>query len=146
MLSKTCEYAVRAVIYIAQQTKDGNRVGIKDVAKGIDSPEYFIAKILQEMVRKNLLQSTKGPNGGFHLDEKYMKNSLAVIVRHFDGDKIFSGCALGLKRCSEKNPCPLHQQFKEIRNTLKHLLETTTINQLVEKLDSQEVFLKLNLE
>ncbi|WP_313636468.1 Rrf2 family transcriptional regulator [Empedobacter sp.] len=146
MLSKTCEYAVRAVIYIAQQTKDGNRVGIKDVAKGIDSPEYFIAKILQEMVRKNLLQSTKGPNGGFHLDEKYMKNSLAVIVRHFDGDKIFSGCALGLKRCSEKNPCPLHQQFKEIRNTLKHLLDTTTINQLVEKLDSQEVFLKLNLE
>lgn len=146
MLSKTCEYAVRAVIYIAQQTKDGNRVGIKDVAKGIDSPEYFIAKILQEMVRKNLLQSTKGPNGGFHLDEKYMKNSLAVIVRHFDGDKIFSGCALGLKRCSEKNPCPLHQQFKEIRNTLKHLLETTTINQLVEKLDSQEVFLKLNIE
>lgn len=146
MLSKTCEYAVRAVIYIAQQTKDGNRVGIKDVAKGIDSPEYFIAKILQEMVRKNLLQSTKGPNGGFHLDEKDMKNSLAVIVRHFDGDKIFSGCALGLKRCSEKNPCPLHQQFKEIRNTLKHLLETTTINQLVEKLDSQEVFLKINLE
>ncbi|MFV0228121.1 Rrf2 family transcriptional regulator [Empedobacter falsenii] len=146
MLSKTCEYAVRAVIYIAQQTKDGKRVGIKDVAKGIDSPEYFIAKILQEMVRKNLLQSTKGPNGGFHLDEKDMKNSLAVIVRHFDGDKIFSGCALGLKRCSEKNPCPLHQQFKEIRNTLKHLLETTTINQLVEKLDSQEVFLKLNLE
>ncbi|NOJ75601.1 RrF2 family transcriptional regulator [Empedobacter stercoris] len=146
MLSKTCEYAVRAVIYIAQQTKDGNRVGIKDVAKEIDSPEYFIAKILQEMVRKNLLQSTKGPNGGFHLDEKDMKNSLAVIVRHFDGDKIFSGCALGLKRCSEKNPCPLHQQFKEIRNTLKHLLETTTINQLVEKLDSQEVFLKLNLE
>ncbi|MFV0231521.1 Rrf2 family transcriptional regulator [Empedobacter falsenii] len=146
MLSKTCEYAVRAVIYIAQQTKDGNRVGIKDVARGIDSPEYFIAKILQEMVRKNLLQSTKGPNGGFHLDEKDMKNSLAVIVRHFDGDKIFSGCALGLKRCSEKNPCPLHQQFKEIRNTLKHLLETTTINQLVEKLDSQEVFLKLNLE
>lgn len=52
MLSKTCEYAVRAVIYIAQQTKDGNRVGIKDVAKGIDSPEYFIAKILQEMVQK----------------------------------------------------------------------------------------------
>ncbi len=146
MLSKTCEYAIRAVIYIAQQTKDGNRVGIKDVAKGIDSPEYFIAKILQEMVRKNLLQSTKGPNGGFHLDEKDMKNSLAVIVRHFDGDKIFSGCALGLKRCSEKNPCPLHQQFKEIRNTLKHLLEITTINQLVEKLDSQEVFLKLNLE
>lgn len=146
MLSKTCEYAVRAVIYIAQQTKDGNRVGIKDVAKGIDSPEYFIAKILQEMVRKNLLQSTKGPNGGFHLDEKYMKNSLAVIVRHFDGDKIFNGCALGLKQCSETSPCPLHDQFKGIRNNLKQLLESTTIRDLVEKLETKNVFLRLNFE
>lgn len=146
MLSKTCEYAIRALIYIAKQTKERNRVGIKDVAKGIDSPEYFIAKILQEMVRQNLLQSTKGPTGGFHLDQNDMNNSLAVIVRHFDGDKIFSGCALGLKQCSEKNPCPLHNQFKEIRNSLKHLLETTTINQLVDKLESKDVFLKLKIE
>ena len=96
MLSKTCEYAIRALIYIGQQTKEGNKVGIKDIANGIDSPEYFIAKILQEMVRKNLLQSTKGPTGGFHLDKKDLKNSLAVIVRHFDGDKIFETLKLNL--------------------------------------------------
>lgn len=146
MLSKTCKYAIRALIYIAQQTKEGYKVGIKEIAKGIDSPEYFIAKILQEMVRQNLLQSTKGPTGGFHLSEKDLNNSLAVIVRQFDGDKIFSGCALGLKQCSEKNPCPLHHQFKEIRNTLKDLLETTTFTMLVDRLESKEVFLKLNLE
>lgn len=146
MLSKTCEYAIRALIYTAQQTNEGHRVGVKDVAKGIDSPEYFIAKILQEMVRKNFLQSTKGPTGGFHLSEENLSNSLAVIVRQFDGDKIFNGCALGLKQCSEKNPCPLHNQFKEIRNGLKNMLESTTIKMLVDKLESKKVFLKLSLE
>ena len=146
MLSKTCEYAIRALIYTAQQTNEGHRVGVKDVAKGIDSPEYFIAKILQEMVRKNFLQSTKGPTGGFHLSEENLSNSLAVIVRQFDGDKIFNGCALGLKQCSEKNPCPLHNQFKEIRNGLKNMLESTTIKMLVDKLESKKLFLKLILE
>ncbi|WP_312133622.1 Rrf2 family transcriptional regulator [Empedobacter sp.] len=146
MLSKTCEYAIRALIYTAQQTNEGHRVGVKDVAKGIDSPEYFIAKILQEMVRKNFLQSTKGPTGGFHLSEENLSNSLAVIVRQFDGDKIFNGCALGLKQCSEKNPCPLHNQFKEIRNGLKNMLESTTIKMLVDKLESKKLFLKLSLE
>lgn len=146
MLSKTCEYAIRALIYTAQQTNEGHRVGVKDVAKGIDSPEYFIAKILQEMVRKNFLQSTKGPTGGFHLSEENLSNSLAVIVRQFDGDKIFNGCALGLKQCSEKNPCPLHNQFKDIRNGLKNMLESTTIKMLVDKLESKKLFLKLSLE
>ena len=146
MLSKTCEYAIRALIYIAQQTKEGNRIGIKEVAKGIDSPEYFIAKILQEMTKRNLLQSTKGPNGGFHLNDTNLDNSLALIVREFDGDKIFNGCALGLKQCSEKNPCTLHDQFKGIRNNLKQLLESTTIRMLVDKLETKNVFLKLNIE
>ena len=146
MLSKTCEYAIRALIYTAQQTNEGHRVGVKDVAKGIDSPEYFIAKILQEMVRKNFLQSTKGPTGGFHLSEENLSNSLAVIVRQFDGDKIFNGCALGLKQKKKKNPCPLHNQFKEIRNGLKNMLESTTIKMLVDKLESKKLFLKLSLE
>ena len=146
MLSKTCEYAIRALTFIAQQTKDGNKISIKDVAKGIDSPEYFIAKILQEMKRKDLLQSTKGPTGGFHLNETNLNNSLANIVKEFDGDKIFNGCALGLKQCSETSPCPLHDQFKGIRNSLKQLLESTTIRDLVEKLETKNVFLRLNFE
>ncbi|WP_313636417.1 Rrf2 family transcriptional regulator [Empedobacter sp.] len=121
-------------------------MSIKDVAKGIDSPEYFIAKILQEMTRKDLLQSTKGPTGGFHLNETNLNNSLANIVKEFDGDKIFNGCALGLKQCSETSPCPLHDQFKGIRNNLKQLLESTTIRDLVEKLETKNVFLRLNFE
>ena len=70
MFSKTCEYAIRALIFIAQKSKDRSRISIKDISSGIDSPEYFIAKILQDLSRKGFVQSAKGPNGGFYMEGK----------------------------------------------------------------------------
>ncbi|MVT09134.1 RrF2 family transcriptional regulator [Chitinophaga tropicalis] len=142
MFSKTCEYAIRAVIYIAQQTKDGSKVGIKDIARGIDSPEHFIAKILQDLSRKGLIQSLKGPTGGFFLDESDRKTSLAEIVKAVDGDEIFSGCALGLKQCSDKEPCPMHHEFVKIRKNISDVLTKARLGDLEEKLDKKLTFLK----
>lgn len=142
MFSKTCEYALRALIYITQQTKDGGRIGIKDIAVGIDSPEYFIAKILQDLSRKGFVQSAKGPTGGFYLDNISLNRSLADIVIEMDGDKIFSSCALGLKECSETHPCPVHNEFKDIRSNLYKLLSKKKISNFVEELDAHELFLK----
>jgi Rrf2 family protein len=142
MFSKTCEYALRALIYITQQTKNGGRIGIKDIAAGIDSPEYFIAKILQDLSRKGFVQSAKGPTGGFYLDSVSLNRSLADIVKEMDGDKIFSGCALGLKECSETHPCPVHNEFKHIRNNLQKMLNDMKIGDFVDQLDAQLTFLK----
>lgn len=142
MFSKTCEYALRALIYITQQTKDGGRVGIKDIANGIDSPEYFIAKILQDLSRKGFVQSLKGPTGGFYLDNESLNRSLIEVVREIDGDKIFSGCALGLKSCSETHPCPVHNEFKHIRDNLKKMLVEMKIGDFVNQLDEHKAFLK----
>lgn len=142
MFSKTCEYAIRAVIFVAHQTKDGSRIGIKDIAKGIDSPEYFIAKILQDLSRKGFIQSAKGPTGGFYLNEKDLKRSLADLVIEVDGDKVFKGCALGLSECSEDKPCPVHNEFKHIRENLYGMLKNSRIGDFVDKLDAHETFLK----
>lgn len=142
MFSKTCEYAIRALIYIAQKSKDGNRIGIKEIASGIDSPEYFIAKILQDLSRRGFVQSAKGPNGGFYMDENNLKLSVADIVREMDGDKLFTGCGLGLKECSEDHPCPIHNDFKHIRQEIKDMLDNSKIEMFVEKLDLKLTFLK----
>ena len=142
MFSKTCEYAIRALIYIAQKSKDGNRIGIKEIASGIDSPEYFIAKILQDLSRKGFVQSAKGPNGGFYMDDANLEQSVADIVREIDGDKLFSGCGLGLKECSEDHPCPIHNDFKHIRQGIKTMLEESRIQLFVENLDLKLTFLK----
>jgi Rrf2 family protein len=127
MFSKTCEYAVRALIFIAQNAKNANRVGIKEIAKGIDSPEHFIAKILQDLGKRGLVQSAKGPNGGFYLEDKSLKKNIADIVLAIDGDKIFTGCGLGLDNCSEKKPCPIHHEYKHIREGMTKMLRNAKL-------------------
>lgn len=142
MFSKTCEYAIRAMIFIAQKSKGGNRVGIKEIAKGIDSPEHFIAKILQDLSRKGLLQSIKGPNGGFYLNGETLQCSLADIVKVVDGDTLFTGCGLGLKQCSETHPCPIHHEFRSVRRGIQVMLENARLGEFTDELEKSLTFLR----
>lgn len=142
MFSKTCEYAIRAMIFIAQKSKNGSKVGIKEIAKGVDSPEHYIAKILQELGKKGLLLSLKGPNGGFYLDKETLEYSLADIVKVVDGDKLFTGCGLGLKQCSETHPCPIHHEFKSLRKGIQTMLEKAKLGEFTEELGKRLTFLK----
>jgi Rrf2 family protein len=127
IFSKTCEYAMRAVFFIAHRSNSGKRVGIKEISEGIDSPEPFLAKIMQDLSRKGIVQSVKGPNGGFYMDAAALKRPLSDVVKAVDGDGIFIGCGLGLEFCSESNPCPLHHEFKAIRNNIQRMLQDTAI-------------------
>ncbi|WPU97300.1 Rrf2 family transcriptional regulator [Mucilaginibacter sp. cycad4] len=142
IFSKTCEYAVRAVFFIAQHTADGSRVGIKEIAVNIDSPEPFLAKILQDLSRRGIIQSVKGPNGGFYLDARSLGRPLSDVIEAVDGGGIFRDCGLGLKECSSKNPCPLHHDFLDVRNRLQNMLESITIGQFNEDLNLGIVVLK----
>jgi len=142
MFSKSCEYAIKAMIFVAKKSKEEQRVGIKEIAKGTDAPEHFMAKIMQDLSRRKLIHSVKGPNGGFYMYKFDLKNSLADIVKAIDGDVIYKDCVLGLKVCSEKNPCPVHFEFKEIKKGLIKMIENNTIADFNEKLDSGKFFLK----
>lgn len=142
MFSKSCEYAIKAMIFVAQKSKNESRVSIKQIAEGTDAPEHFVAKIMQDLSRMNLIHSAKGPKGGFYMDKKDLQNSIADIVKTIDGDKLYSNCVLGLKACSEVNPCPVHEEFKEIKLKLIKMIETNTIADFNEKLDSKKYFLK----
>ncbi len=141
MFSKACEYAIRAMVYIAQKGAGGKRVGIKEISQGIDSPEPFLAKILQDLARTGLLSSVKGPNGGFFF-EGGRTVTLYDIVKVVDGDHLFTGCGLGLKRCNEKAPCPIHDEFKLIRNKIRAMLETTRVDEFTDELNRGLMYLK----
>ena len=141
MFSKACEYGIRAVIFIVARSRNGKKVGIKDICHEIGAPEHFTAKILQNLSRLELINSTKGPNGGFFIGEG-RDVRLIEIVRAIDGDKLFTGCGLGISKCSEDKPCPIHFEFKQIRDNLKTMLETTSLQEVTEDLDKGLVFLK----
>lgn len=143
MFSKTCEYGIRAVVYIANSSRKGERVRLKEIIRKIDAPEAFTAKILQLLVKSNILDSVTGPLGGFEMSEDKMKGTmLNEIVLAIDGDKLYNGCGLGLKKCNEKEPCPLHYKFQRIRQDLKNMLTQTTIYELSEGLEEGITWLK----
>ncbi len=143
MFSKSCEYAIKATIFIAEQSLKANKVGLKAIAKSIESPEAFTAKTLQKLRRDHVISSDKGPNGGFYLNSEQLANMcLKDIVAAIDGSDIFRACGLGLKDCSDKKPCPVHFQFKSIRDELKRMLETTNIKDLAKELKDGNTFLK----
>lgn len=126
---------MRAVFFIAHRTAGGGRVGIKEIAAGIDSPEHFLAKILQDLSRRGIVQSAKGPTGGFYMDQQALKRPLSQVVEAIDGNGIFTGCGLGLQYCSEVNPCPIHHEFKTIRDQIHKMLLNTTIEDFNENLN-----------
>ena len=136
MLSKSCEYAIKAVLHIALKSRFDERVRVKDIAKAIDSPEAFTGKIMQQLSKSGLVKSIKGPSGGFWMGEEERKSTnLKDIVKVIDGDKIYTGCCLGLKKCNDNKPCPLHFQYIDIRMALIKMHTETTLDDLAEKLE-----------
>lgn len=144
MFSKACEYGIRASIFIAKNSFEGKLVSPKEISEEINSPKAFTAKILQALVRNDLIKSVKGAHGGFIIDKDTIATiKLTQIVEAIDGDKIYSGCGLGLEKCDENHPCPVHDKFKVIRDELKHMLETTNLEELALGIKSGASFLKI---
>lgn len=142
MVSKTCEYAIRAMLFVAQQSKKDRKVGVKQIAFAIDSPEPFIAKIMQELRQKGLVLSGKGPTGGFYLEAENMKYSIADVIYAIDGDKLFTGCGLGLTSCSAKKPCPIHDEYVSVRKQIKGIMQSAIISDYQKSLDLSKLYLK----
>lgn len=140
MLSKSSEYAIRAVVYIMAHASDTERISIEAVCRAIGTPRHFTAKLLQTLSRKGIISSAKGPNGGFNIDPKAEEISLEKVVEAIDGGNVFSGCILGLSACSEDHPCPLHHQYKGIRAQLRNMLECQSIRQLAERTETGDSF------
>lgn len=142
MFSKSCEYAIRAMIFIANRSAMGMRSGIAEIAKGTNSPQPFIAKILQALNGKGLVSSAKGPNGGYYISDVTHQCTIADIVSAIDGERLFKGCGLGLPYCSDKRPCPLHDEIKAFRKSLFDTLQSYSVHGFNEELLNGTAYLK----
>ena len=141
MLSKTTEYALRAVVYVAMHDAQGVKVGIKEIAKELELPAHFMGKILQDLVRKGVISSVKGPGGGFFLHRPASDINLLEVVQVIDGLEAFRRCGMGMKQCSDTHPCPLHNDIKAYRDQLLKVFSTRTIQDLVDSISSGKYFI-----
>lgn len=140
MFSKSCEYGIRAVIFIAGQPK---RMRLQEIAAEIGAPEAFTGKILQQLARHDIIQALKGPSGGYEMNARGTGAlKLSQIVDAIDGNAIYQGCGLGLPGCDARRPCPLHHKFERIRENLRVMLEQTTVAELAAGPEHGLTFLK----
>jgi len=140
MISKSCQYAIRAAVYLASRADENLKLNVKEIAKEIDAPEAFTAKSLQILNKHKIITSQKGPNGGFFIEEYQLHEPIVNIVSAIDGLQIFKSCGLGLKVCSEISPCPFHNDYKTLRESMLATFERTTIKMLAQNLKNGDVF------
>jgi Rrf2 family protein len=131
MLSNACKYAIRSILYLGIQTDEHTKVGVKKIADELETPQPFLAKLLQQLTKTNLVSSTKGPNGGFYLSLKDKENSVWDVIKNIDGTSKFDDCFLGLSKCSDENPCPVHFIVSPFKQKLLDNFRDKTISQYV---------------
>jgi Rrf2 family protein len=127
ILSRTTQYAIQALIYMATQPR-GVAVLNRNIAENLGAPPTYLAKVLQNLCRGNLLYSYRGKQGGFCLQEGGEKITLMQIVIITEGPGFTKDCVLGLKICNDKAPCPMHKQWYPIKQEIVKLLESQTLN------------------
>jgi Rrf2 family transcriptional regulator, iron-sulfur cluster assembly transcription factor len=142
MFSKTAEYALRATIFIAQKGTIENKLGIDEIAKAIDSPQSFTAKILQMLTKDNkVVSSARGPHGGFYITKQSKKLPVSAILAAVAEDDVLTKCVLGLQQCSELKPCPMHAEYKIIRKQLNQLFQKKTIQNLADEVSKDNIYI-----
>lgn len=135
MLSATCKYGIRAVIFIASKHDTKANTGLKEIAGKLGIPQPYLAKILQVMARRKILHSSKGPHGGFYLLVPAEELTLMDIIDAIDGRDFFDSCYVTGEKCNLDNPddgrCILHNDLREEKVRLEKFFSSKTVGQLV---------------
>ena len=129
--SKSFGYALRGILYVSMMSDEKKRVQIDEIAERLSVPKHFLGKILNKVVKEGILDSTKGPYGGFSVNQNTLSTPLIKVLEVTEGLEQFTVCALGLRKCNSANPCPVHPHLDEFRGKLKFAFTETTINNLL---------------
>jgi Rrf2 family protein len=134
MLSKSTEYAIRALVFIQLKNNVDIRPGVGEIAREIEAPVAYSAKILQTLTKKGLLDSMKGRGGGFFFRNNQSDLTLYDVIHVMEGKTGFDNCVFGLKSCDCDYPCPLHEKYAAFRDGYHEMVKTETIQSLTNKI------------
>ncbi len=141
MLRLTCKTAIKAVIYLASKFDSGEKTGIKEIAEFIDASEHTVGKMLQALVKADVINSFKGPTGGFYINARQKNKPIIFIIEAIDGKEVFKQCGLGLSKCSATHPCPIHDDYKAVRDMFEKLCREKKISDLCEPVNEGLAYL-----
>jgi len=142
MLSAACKDSIRAMIYIANLSKEDTYkdrfISIHKIARDLGLSFFFLSKNIQKLVKAGLLQSHRGPQGGVKLLKEPSQIRLIDIVAVIDGMDFFKTCILGFEECSDTNPCTIHNLWADKRQDILKMFENTTLEDAVKNIQQIE--------
>lgn len=132
LLSKSCVYGLRASLFLATMDEK-DYMPIREISEKLDISFHFLTKILQQLTNAGLMESFRGPNGGVKLTRSATDINLLDIVEAIDGPELLTECALGLPGCGVDVPCPIHEKWAHTRDSIRVMLEHTSLTDMAEK-------------
>lgn len=133
MLTKAAKYAVRSTIYLAMHSHEKKCIKVKEIAQDLNVPPPFLAKLMQQLSRANLVSSLKGPKGGFFMSHQDKQNNLWEVIKCIDGEKNFHLCFIGNAVCDESNPCVFHEIAADFKANVMEKLANKTLESIIEE-------------
>lgn len=127
LFSAATGYALQA---LAVMSGDGRYYLAKELSAQLNLPGPFLAKILQGLAQGGLLESTRGPKGGFRLARPAAQITIGEVVATLEGPEALSGCVMGFPQCGGENPCPLHEVWGKLRAQIDVSLTQATLGDL----------------
>tara|TARA_B100000508_G_C11284534_1_gene192208 strand:+ start:50 stop:502 length:453 start_codon:yes stop_codon:yes gene_type:complete len=134
MLSRASKYAILSTLFLAEHSSESKKISVKAIAERIDVPSPFLAKLFQQLVRGNIISSTKGPKGGFYLSEENNKRTVCDIIENIDGLTRLNECFLGLDKCDSVNPCPVHFIVEPFKNSIMGQFRDKSIKEFADEI------------
>ena len=131
VFSKSFGYALRSILYLVMVSEEQPRVQIHEVAYHLKVPKHFLGKIMQQLAKEGIIDSVRGPSGGFSINERTTTTPLIKIIELTDGLQQFKECVMRLKKCNAARPCPMHNRIEKNRKELTLIFTGTTVGDLI---------------
>jgi Rrf2 family transcriptional regulator, iron-sulfur cluster assembly transcription factor len=133
ILSKSFGYALRGMLYVSLLKDEDRKVPIDEIAGSLSVPRHFLGKVMKSMVKAGIMSSTRGQQGGFHINEKTLDTPIITIILLTEGANYFNTCLLNLRKCNAASPCPMHARVEQHKNDLLNVYSQTTIGDLLKE-------------
>ena len=132
IFSKSFGYAVRGLLYIAASNEKKPKVNLEEIAEQLALPRHFLGKVMKKLAKENIINSTKGPHGGFFINEDTLNTPLVKLIEITSEVNQTDSCVLRFRKCNSNNPCPLHYQVETMKNQWRRLVADTTVGDLLQ--------------
>jgi Rrf2 family protein len=129
LITRETDYAVRALLYMAQSGKEV--VSVNELVKESAIPRAFLRRLLQELGKAGILEPRKGKGGGFTLAEPVNKIKITDLMEIFQGGTDITQCMFKQKICPNRSACPLRKKIKDIEDFVARKLGNITIASLL---------------